>query len=42
MACELFNCVPEIKESNESGKFIWKHNCSVKKKKLLDYRTRNI
>ena len=32
MACELFNCVPEIKESNESGKFIWKHNCSVKKR----------
>ena len=29
MACDLLKCVPEIKESNESGKFIWKHKCQI-------------
>jgi len=32
MACDKFKCVPEITESNESGKFIWKHNCQINKR----------
>ena len=33
MACNILKCVPEINESNESGKFIWKHNCQINKRK---------
>ena len=32
MACKLLKCVPEIKESNNSGEFIWKHNCQINKR----------
>ena len=29
MACDKFKCVPEIKESNESGEYLWKHKCPI-------------
>lgn len=29
MACDLLKCVPKIKESNDSGKFLWQHNCRI-------------